>query len=114
MDGQGSGNVRLWPPPSANDTLNLGVFKRPTTPITDDDLSVTPEMPTELHRQVYNGMMAIAFEKPDSETYDLRRAERYRQLHEKATVAIKVKMFRKGSAYRTGTNLEVANTLRRW
>lgn len=113
VEGQGTGNARLWPPPAANDTLELGVFKRPTTPITDDDLSVTPEMPTELHRQVYHGMMAQAFEKPDSETYDLRRAERFRQLHETTITAISVKMFRKGSAYRTSTNLEVASVTSR-
>lgn len=60
---------RLWPTPIADVTLRLRVIRLPLlAAFTDGD--ETPEIPTQLHEQLVDWMLHLAYLKKDAETFD--------------------------------------------
>lgn len=65
--------IRLVPIPTANDVLRLVVKRRPIAPVADGD---EPEIPSNLHVRLIDGMMARAYMRRDGDTYDPQAAQR--------------------------------------
>jgi len=80
-DGVGTDNIRLWPTPEVDDTLNLIVYRRLLTPLAVSDMSEEIPIATRLHRLLIDGICWKAYEKNDEETESQQKAEKYRTLH---------------------------------
>lgn len=63
--------LRVWPTPTAADTIELAVFRLPLTSLTDTD----PEIQEEHHMHLLTWAKSRAYLKQDAETYDRRQAE---------------------------------------
>jgi hypothetical protein len=85
------GKITLWPPPGAVYTVNLSVFRYPVTALTTTAMgSQTPEIPTQYHHALINGIAYQAFMKQGENTYDFQKSDRYFQLFRKQITDMKI------------------------
>ncbi len=96
--GNGDDKVRLWYPPKADDTLKLTVYRRPITKLNIASMSGVPEIQERYHRRIFNGILAEAYSKQDTDTLDLKKAEQHRMLWLQDIEAIKLYKLRENSA----------------
>lgn len=76
-----SGDITLYPKPSANDTLNLLVYRLPMVPMSWDLAEIdTPDIKEEHQLAMLNYAAFLAYNKDEANTFDPQRAEYYRQL----------------------------------
>lgn len=75
-----TGKLRLWPIPSAVDTLRLRVVRLPLVPMAAD--GDAPEINARYHRSLVFWMLYRAFSKKDTQTQDDRKAAEYLALFE--------------------------------
>jgi hypothetical protein len=73
-----AGYLTLWPTPNAAGTLRLTVDRTPLNELTVSDIDATPATPIELpavwHFDLIDGVLASAYSKQDTDTYDPRKA----------------------------------------
>lgn len=67
-DGE-NGAVRLYPPSAKDDELQMTVVHEPLKPVVDADPDAEPEIPERYQRALVHGMAALAYLRPDSETF---------------------------------------------
>jgi hypothetical protein len=77
-----TGKITLIPTPNAAVQANLTVFRRPLTPLSVTNLNASPEIPAEFHKYMKNGILALAYEKQDTECYDPQKAMKYAAMFE--------------------------------
>jgi hypothetical protein len=71
----GTNRLRLWPATELADVLWLTVARLPLVdPTWALDANNSPEIPSRYHDQLYDGILARAYTKDDSDTLDLRKA----------------------------------------
>ena len=73
------GRIRLVPTPSGDDTVYLSVARTPLAQVTIEG-SEALEIPAEYHMQLIDYICELAYMKPDAETLDIPRSDRYAQL----------------------------------
>jgi hypothetical protein len=67
-----TGQIRLWPTPSANTTLSMIVVRSPLAEMNDETDS--PEIAPRFHRSLRYWMMYRAYSKQDSQANDPKKA----------------------------------------
>lgn len=72
--GRDTGKLRLWPSPTANETLTLTVTRLPVAPMNDAEDS--PEIPAAYHRALAQWMLYRVYSIQDSELYDAKKADK--------------------------------------
>ncbi|MGL4230966.1 MAG: DUF6682 family protein [Casimicrobium sp.] len=78
-----SGKLRLYPMPSAADTLRLRVVRTPLVPMANAASNGdSPEIAPRYHRSLVYWMLYRAFSRKDTQTQDDRRAAEYLALFE--------------------------------
>ena len=70
--GRDTGKLRLWPTPTANETLALTVSRLPLVEMNDTE--DTPEVPRPYHRALAQWMLYRVFSIRDSELFDPNKA----------------------------------------
>lgn len=74
-EGIGTNKVRIYPPPDANDTLYLTVWRLPLADLDyTTDVNNSPEIHTKYHQYLDNGVYWQAYGKQDADTYDPEKA----------------------------------------
>ena len=71
--------LRLYPIPTANDTLYMYVVRYPLVPLSLVSDTLSPEIDSKYHMRLIDGILASAYTKQDSETLDLIKS----QLHDR-------------------------------
>ena len=71
--------IRLYPIPDANDTLNLTVRRRPLT-LMSLDADLPSDIPTHQHAGLLHWMLYLAYLKQDADTESIQKATLYKQL----------------------------------
>lgn len=66
--------LRLWPVPTANDTLRLTVTRLPLTDVNAVD--DTPEIPAPYHRKLAQWLLYRVYSVQDSELFDAQKADK--------------------------------------
>jgi hypothetical protein len=72
-----TGKITFIPTPNAAVQANLTVFRRPLTPLSASSPNAIPEISAEFHKYLKNGILALAYEKQDTECYDPQKAMKY-------------------------------------
>lgn len=73
-DGEGNDVAMLSPPPDADDTLTLNIYRLPTGDLEwDTDQASEPEIPAIFHRKLVDGIVYLAYSKQDSDSFDARK-----------------------------------------
>lgn len=72
VTGRDTGKLRLWPSPTANETLTLTVTRLPVAAMNDPE--DTPEIPAQYHRALAQWMLYRVFSIRDSELFDPNKA----------------------------------------
>jgi Family of unknown function (DUF6682) len=101
--GIGTNKVRLWPPPDANDTVNMTVFRKPLTLLSKSNLAAVPEIQSKFHWRIFNGVLAEAYSFQDKEGEDLAKANKHYLLFEKDIAAINIEQAKETHAEYTAT-----------
>ncbi len=78
-----TGKVTLIPTPNAPMTANLTVFRRPLFSLSASSPGASPEIPVGFHKYMKYGILALAFEKQDTECYDPEKATKNMALFER-------------------------------
>lgn len=73
--GMSKNTLRAWPVPTEDVVLNMGVFRLPLKPITDEFDSF--EIDEQHHIHLLMWMKHRAYNKHDADTYDAKLAEKY-------------------------------------
>ena len=76
-------NIRLYPIPTANDTLFLTYYRLPLLDLTWDDNTATPELATEYQIEMLDYAGYLAYMKDEANTFDPSRAANYLSLFER-------------------------------
>jgi len=79
-DGFGRNKIRLYLTPDAADTLKLIVFRRQATSLTVTDMSKSPEIPTEYHPYLFDGIAFRLFQKQDVDSVDPQKEAKHYKL----------------------------------
>lgn len=86
--------ITLYPAPDAAGTLVLEVERLPLTQLTEPYLSVTPEIHSIYHHRLIDGILARAYLKSGSETYDSNKAAIHNALFNEVINDIKRRILR--------------------
>lgn len=77
-DGVGTNQLRLWPALKTADVLWLTVARMPLADLVwATDQGSSPAIPERYHDQLYDGIMARAYLKDDTDTLDLKKSMIY-------------------------------------
>jgi len=80
-EGVGTGKVKLYPPSTVNETLNLTVYRLPVADLVwASDQAVAPELPELYHDKLMNGILWKAYSKQDVDTYDARKRDSHERM----------------------------------
>jgi hypothetical protein len=75
------GYITFYTPPDASYLLNMNVLRYPSTAMTTTSMSAqTPEIPSNFHMILLDGIMYQAYNKTGIETYNERKADRHYQM----------------------------------
>lgn len=77
-----SGKIHFIPTPDSSMTANLSVVRRPLVSLTTSSLTSSPEIPAGFHKYLKNGILALAYQKQDTECYDPAKAQKYMDMFE--------------------------------
>ena len=83
-----TGYITLHPTPNTTDTLLLRVARLPLLTLSDEDMTVTPEIPAQYHEDIIDGILGYAYSKQDTETFDPIKAERYKGMWKQRLIEI--------------------------
>ena len=78
-----TGKVTFIPAPNAAMAGNLTVFRRALVPLSASNPSASPEIPPASHKYLKYGILALAYEKQDTECYDPEKAAKNMALFER-------------------------------
>lgn len=69
--------ITLYPPTDTSDTVRFTVRRLPLTRVTEDDLTISPEINRQYHKALIPGILSHCFKKGDEETYKPNLADKY-------------------------------------
>ncbi|MBF0555672.1 MAG: hypothetical protein HQK96_14170 [Nitrospirae bacterium] len=93
-----SGCITLHPIPERNDTVSLSVYRLPLAEMSTAFPNAEPELPRRYNRTLINGILALAYEKSGSDTFNHDSAKIYRDLWQKGLDEIRRESLANGSA----------------
>jgi hypothetical protein len=85
-----TGKIRLYPVPLAATTVYLTVSRLPLVDLDYTQQSVSPEIKSQYHYYLPDGILYHAYQKDDDNTLDLQQSERYRNLWEQNIEYIRI------------------------
>lgn len=89
-EGLGDTIARIYPPPDADDTLNLHVYRLPITELDSDSTSGTPDISEKWVRYIDNGVYRDAYSKHDEDTESMTLSREFSKRFEKDKEDIKL------------------------
>lgn len=81
LSGVGTKKIRLYSTPVVNDVLRLVGFRMPYKSLATADVDTELEIRSKFQRKLYNGILAKAYKKQDSETEDFKRTSLHEGLY---------------------------------
>jgi len=80
-EGVGTGKARIYPPPNANDTLWVSVYRLQLVDMFwATDQTYQPEIPAIYHDKLFNGILWKAYSKQDVDTLDLKKVAAHERM----------------------------------
>lgn len=94
-------SVSIVPPPSVKDTATLTAWRLPLVKLSASKLTASPEIGLQYHDDLIPGIMALAFEKNDEETFRPNLSAKYASQFTSKAELIKRELIAKGIVSQT-------------
>ena len=80
---QETNKLRIYPEPTANETVTLHIYRYPKTELTWDDPDLSPELREEYQIPMLNYAAFLCYMKDEANTYDPQRASTFSALFDR-------------------------------